>query len=176
MIHADGGFDVNSILTARVGIPDFAFTPERRLEVLGRLLDRVRLLPGATRIGFTTGLPLINSETISGFTMKSVKPPVGSQIQVHTVRSVVTDDYFAAIRLRVVVGRAFTSADTAGSTKVLVVNRTFAKQYLTNRAIGDHVANFATDDNVEYEVIGVVDDVLKHAVSDLPQPEIYSLN
>jgi predicted permease len=157
-------------------MPDFAFTRERRLEVLNMFLDRVRALPGASHVGFTTGLPLINSETIAGFTMKSVKPPAGAEIQVHTVRSVVTDDYFTAIGMRTVTGRGFTSGDTAASPKVVVVNRAFARQYLTDRAIGDHVANFATGDNVEYEVVGVVDDVLKHSVSDPAQPEIYSLN
>src|SRR5262249_9219335 len=139
-------------------------------------LDRVRALPGARHVGFTTGLPLINSETIAGFRMKSVKPPVGAEIQVHTVRSVITDDYFTAIGMRTVTGRGFTSGDTGAWSKVVGVNRAFARQYLTDRAIGDHVANFATDDNVEYEVIGVVDDVLKHSVSEPAQPEIFSIN
>ena len=98
------------------------------------------------------------------------------EIQVHTVRSVVTDDYFTTIGMRVITGRGFASTDTAASAKVVVVNRTFAKRYLTDRAIIDRIANFADDDNVEFEVIGVVDDVLKHDVSDPPQPELYSLN
>ncbi len=177
MLHADRGFDVSGALTARLGIPGFAFTPERRIDVLNRVVDRVRLLPGASHIGFTTGLPLTNSETISGFTMKSVRAPMGTQIEVHTLRSVVTEDYFAAIGMRMLAGRGYTYLDTANSPKVIVVNRAFAKQYLTDHAIGDHIANsLAAENNGGYEVIGIVDDVIKHGVSDPPQAEVYSLN
>jgi putative ABC transport system permease protein len=155
-------------------MPDFAFTPRQRLEVLERLMERMRALP-ASRIAFTTGLPLINSETIAGFTMKSLRPPLGVDVQVHTVRSVVSEDYFEAIGMKMIQGRSFNETDGA-SSRTAVVNRTFANRYLSERAIGDRISNFATDDHKEFEVIGIVDDVLKRSVTTPPQPEIYSLD
>jgi predicted permease len=174
MIYADRGFDPANVLTARVAMPDFAFTPQQRLEVLERLMERTRALP-ASRIAFTTGLPLINSETIAGFTMKSVRPPLGVDVQVHTVRSVVTEDYFEAIGMKIIQGRSFNETDGA-SSRTAVVNRTFANRYLSERAVGDRISNFATDDHREFEVIGIVEDVLKRSVTTPPQPEIYSLD
>jgi putative ABC transport system permease protein len=176
MMHADRGYDAANVLTARVSIPEFVFSPERRVEVLNSLLDRANRLPGITRIGFTTGLPLSGSETLSGFTMKSLRPPAGTEIQVHSVRSVVTERYFNALGMRVLEGRPFNSSDTATSPKVVLVSRAFARQYLSDTPIGDRISNFARGDGIPYEVIGIVDDVIRRGLSEPVQPEIYSLD
>ena len=39
-----------------------------------------------------------------------------------------------------------------------------------------HPTNFARGDGVEFEVVGIVDDVLKRGVTETAQPEIYSVN
>jgi len=176
MMHADRGYDPTNILTARLSMPDFAFSSQRRIDVLETTLERLRALPSVVRAEFTTGLPLSGSETLSAFTMPSKRPPVGTPIQVHTVRAVVTDGYFAALGMRIVEGRGFTKSDSANTPKVIVVNRSFARQYLSDKPIGDKIANFARGDGVEFEVVGVVDDVLKRGVSDGAQPEVYSLD
>jgi len=176
MTGADRGYDGSNLLTSRVYMPDFAFTPQRRLEVLDTLLGRAKVLPGVNRIAFTTGLPMSGSETLSGFTMKSLRPPVGAEIQVSALRSVVTEDYFDAIGMRVAEGRAFNSGDMATSGKVVIVSRSFARQYLSEKPIGDRISNFARGDNQLYEVVGIVDDVVKRGLTDPAQPEIYSLN
>src|SRR5256885_8432950 len=79
--------------------------------------------------------------------------------------------------MRIVSGRAFSSADKENTAKVLIVNRSFAKLYLSERALGDKVSGFAGSDNAtgDYEVVGIIDDVLEHGLTDKVQPEIYSL-
>jgi putative ABC transport system permease protein len=176
MSRADRGFDLENILTAPLSAPDFAFSPERRIQTLDILMERLRSLPGSPRIAFTTGLPLAASENVSGFRMPSPKPPVGTPVQVHAVRSVVTHDFFAVMGMRVGEGRAFDQRDTAISPKVVLVNRTFARQYLSDTPIGDRISNFAQGDAVEFEVIGILDDVRRRGLNEPPQPEIYSLN
>jgi putative ABC transport system permease protein len=176
MLNTDRGFDPGHLLTARLAMPDFAFTPQRRLEVLDAILRRLRQLPGAAGIGFTTGLPLISSETVSGFTMPSHRPPAGAPVQVHSVRSVVSQDYFRTLGMRIADGRGFSDEDTASSPRVAIVNRAFARQYLSEQPVGDRISNFARGDGVEYEVIGIVDDVRKRGVTENVSPEIYSLD
>src|SRR5262249_43917726 len=92
------------------------------------------------------------------------------------VRSVVTADYLRALGLRLAAGRDFREDDDSPSApKVVIVNRTFAAQYLTTTGIGDRIRNFMNGDGVDFEVIGVVDDMRRRGVTDQVQPEIYSL-
>ena len=69
------------------------------------------------------------SENITGFDMPSVRPPVGATVNVHAVRSVVTPGYVRALGLRLLAGRDFRADDDSPSApKVVLVNRTFARQ------------------------------------------------
>jgi predicted permease len=175
MTGQDRGFEPSRTLTARLTLPDFAFKPAQRLDALRRFLDLARALPGHPTVALTTGLPLSGSENLSAFDMPSVQHP-GTDVQAHAVRSVVTPDVFAALGLRLAQGRAFRpEEDSATAAKVVLVNQTFARQYLTDHPVGDRIQNFMQGDAVPYEVIGVVDDMIRNGLRDQTQPEIYSL-
>jgi len=149
---------------------------DARIDAVEDLVARIQSLPGSPIASVTTGLPLSNSENISGFDMPSVRPPVGVSINAHAVRSVVTSAYVQALGLRLITGRDFTPADdSAAAPKVVLVNHTFAAQYLTARAVGDRIRNFMTGDGIDFEVIGVVEDMQRKGLTDRIQPEIYSL-
>jgi predicted permease len=175
MVGQDRGFEPSRTLSARLTLPDFAFKPEQRLDVLRRFIDLARALPGHPTVALTTGLPLSGSENLSAFTMPSVQHP-GTDVQAHAVRSVVTPDIFAALGLRLEQGRTFRAdEDSATAEKVVMVNQTFARQYLTDHPVGDRIQDFMQGDGVPFEVIGVVDDMIRNGLRDQTQPEIYSL-
>ncbi len=175
MVGQDRGYEPAHALSATLMLPDFAFTKEARLEALHRFVDLARTLPGHPTVALTTGLPLSGSENLTGFTMPSVQQP-GTDVHAHAVRSVVTSDIFAALELRLAQGRVFqASDDSASAPRVVVVNRTFARSYLSDRPVGDIIRNFMQGDNVPFEVIGVVDDMIRNGLRDQTQPEIYSL-
>ena len=175
MVTEDRGFQPAQLLTARLNLPS-ASAPQARIDAVEELVARIQSLPDAPIASVTTGLPLSNSENISGFDMPSPRPPVGVSINAHAVRSVVTPGYLRALGLRLMAGRDFVAEDdSAAAPKVVVVNHTFAAQYLTPRAVGDRIRNFMDGDNVDFEVIGVVEDMRRHGLTDRIQPEIYSL-
>ena len=176
MMSADRGFDAAHLVTARLSLPDFAFTPAARIEAVEEFVARAHSLPGTPLVAVTTGLPLSGSENITGFDMPSVRPPVGTSINVHAVRSVVTPDYIRALGLRLIAGRDFRPDDDSPSApKVVLVNHTFARQYLTERAVGDHIRSFMGDGDAGFEVVGVVEDMQRRGLRERIQPEIYSL-
>jgi hypothetical protein len=102
------------------------------VQLLDAIVLRLRSITGVTRAAYIDGLPLTYSETLSAFNMPSNRPPVGAQIQVHSVRHVVSEDYLAAMGMRIVAGRVFNHGDSANSIKAVVVNRSFARQYLSD--------------------------------------------
>ena len=79
-------------------------------------------------------------------------------IDVQTAMRTVTPAYFGALRLRVVFGRALADTDAAHAPPVVVVNRTFAAQYLGGDAIGRRLA-LGLDERTDWEVVGVVEDM-----------------
>jgi predicted permease len=176
MMNADRGYDASSLMTAVIPMPTTLFPTQREIDVLDRIVERVRALPSVTRVAYTDGLPLTSNETMSAFTMPSNRPPVGVDVQVHSIRHVVSEDYFQTFGIRVLKGRAFSAADSASSPQVAVVNREFAKRYLSDSAVGDRIVNFAGSlAQGEFEVVGIIDDVVEHGLSEGIQPEIYSL-
>src|SRR5262249_1798035 len=78
MLNQDRGFDANHALTARLTLPDFAFTPAMRVTIAEDLMARASSLPGAPLLAVTTGLPLSGSENITGFNMPSPRPEGGT--------------------------------------------------------------------------------------------------
>ena len=172
MIEADRGYDPSSVLTARLALPSFAYTPQRRATVLAAVVDRLRSVPGVRHAAFTDMLPLTGSENMSAFTMPPRGASGGPRVTVSAVRPVVSEAYFAALGIRLVGGRSFTEADTDTTLPVLVVNRTFATRYLGDSPIGQRLPN-AAGDGREREVVGIVDDVRQQGVSDPVQPMFF---
>jgi hypothetical protein len=85
--------------------------------------------------------------------------------------------------LRIIAGRPLDRTDTASSRAVVVVNKTFATQYLGANPIGTALPVFIGSRR-EWEVVGVVDDVRQGGLSgvapaafggvgDPPQPEMF---
>jgi putative ABC transport system permease protein len=179
LMHADRGYDPLNVLTARVPLPP-GYPPERRLQLVEALLARLRALPGATHVAAGTALPFVSAGGFAAFTMPSPRDPA-VQLDVQAVQRIVSPGYFAALRLRLVAGRLLNESDTATSPPAVVVNRSFARQYLDDRAVGMHVpqhggrAGFSfRQDRVDWTIVGVVEDMRQDAVDAPSQPEIFA--
>jgi predicted permease len=172
MIAADRGYNPTNVLTARVPMPSFAYTPQRRAAVLAAVAERLRAVPGVRHAAFTDMLPLTPSENISAFTVPARGSSGGATVTIHAVRPVVSEDYFAALGIRLIDGRGLTEADTDTSQPVMVVNRTFAKRYLGDSPIGERLSHSAGDGR-EREVVGIVEDTRQQNVTDPVQPMFF---
>jgi predicted permease len=84
--------------------------------------------------------------------------------------SAVTPAYFDTLRVPLVAGRAFLSADTATSRPVAVVNETLAHRLWPDRSpVGERLWHGAA----QREVVGVVRDTKVRSLGEDPQPQIY---
>jgi predicted permease len=164
LVSADRGFDPSNALTARAQLPNYAYTPERRREVVEAIVGRVRTVNGVTAATFTDVPPI----GIFGGTSFWVGPR-----QVQASSRTVTPDYFAAMGLHFVDGRAFTEEDVGTARPVFIVNRAFARQYLGPQPVGETVRGWIRQGPPGWEVIGVVDNVRHRGVTTPPEPEIY---
>ena len=95
LMHADVGYDAANVLTARVVLADGEYSPQRRLEVLTKILERVNVTPGVKTAAFANGIPFTSGEALSSF---PVKKRDGSSVQVQTGARQVSPGYFARAR------------------------------------------------------------------------------
>jgi putative ABC transport system permease protein len=181
LVEVDRGFDPRGLLTMRVPQPPKT-TFAQRMELLERLQPRLMGLPGVTDVAFGNALPFVTTGGYRGMTMALPRDP-STKVDVQAVSRVVSPEYFRAMRLRVLQGRPLTSSDLETSAQVIVVNRTFAAQYLGEHAVGQRL-NLGMANVREAEVVGVVEDVRQGSIAgdsasplsgvlDPPQAEIF---
>ena len=103
-INADRGYDPNNLLTAAIPFPQNYGPPERSSAALRRILDRVKTRPGVTHAAISTALPLVSSGGFLSFKFPS-SLGAGSEVDVETIRRVVSPEYFGALGIRVRAGR-----------------------------------------------------------------------
>jgi predicted permease len=180
LVHADRGFDPRDVLTAHLTTKARPFAAQA--ESLERIQQRLQALPGVTQVGFGDALPFVTSGGFHTFPLPSPRDPAVT-IQAQTILRTVSPEYFAAMGLRVVAGRAIERTDTASSRPVVIVNKTFARLYLAERPLGT-ILPIQVRAYRDWEVVGIVDDLRQGGldgaapsafggVADPPQPEMF---
>ncbi|MGH9314061.1 MAG: ABC transporter permease [Vicinamibacterales bacterium] len=128
--RADLGFRSERILTMRVPLPEARYPdPARRSAFFEELLSRVSALPGVAAAAVNTGLhPLGNLALpveIAGGAQESAQPVVIHQVSAR---------YLGAFGIPLVTGRAMNDSDISARRQVALVNETFARTRLADRA------------------------------------------
>ena len=162
-VNADRGYDPSNLLTAAIPFPR-AYAVERKAQALDAITERIKSRPGVTHAAFGAALPLVSA---GGFvTFKFNSPFGGREIEVESIRRIVSPGYFGALGLRVAAGRPLTDTDDASVPGVVVVNRSFVRNYLDDvpieRAVSQSLGlNALRGTKVEApaRIVGVVDDV-----------------
>jgi putative ABC transport system permease protein len=179
LIDVDRGCDPSNLATARLPLPSGA-TFATTAAMLEAIRERMRALPGVTHAAFGNALPLVSAGGMTGLNVRLPRDP-GTVARIQALHRTVDADYFAAMGLRLRAGRLLSSTDTASSQPVIVVNRSFADQYLGENPVGRRLP-LSLYRNAEWEVVGVVEDMKQGglqtggfvATADAAQPEMFS--
>src|SRR6266571_581066 len=155
------GFDPTNVITARVALPDANYgKPQQAGEFYKKLLARVSILPGVNSAAAAWWIPLSGSEITFNFDVEERPIPKGQQPLAQL--NVVTADYFKAMRVPLLRGRAFTDRDDRSAPSVAIVSESFAKQFFPGEnPIGKRITpNGSVDpgDAPVREIVGVVAD------------------
>jgi predicted permease len=179
LIHIDRGYEPAQLLTARLSMPP-GTTFEANAGMLRSIADRVRGLPGVTQASFGNALPLVSVGSMSGLNVRLPRDP-STVAKVQTLHRTVDPGYLAAMGLRLRAGRFLADSDTETSQPVLVVNKSFADQYLGSDPVGRRL-QLSLYRQAEWEIVGVVEDMKQGGIettsfvsaADAAQPEMFS--
>jgi predicted permease len=165
MRDVDPGFNPDSVLTFRIGLPDRAY-PTRAAAVAAHLaiLDRLAALPDVVAASASSGLPLANGGCMGNSLLVQNRPiPPGTTPPIARFCAV-AGGYFEAMGMRLRRGRSITRDDVERSLPVTVINEALAKRVFPNQnPIGQYVVSNAPPARVEgapgptpLEIVGVV--------------------
>jgi predicted permease len=143
-----------------------------------RFLEEARqgalMLPNVLHASYAIRLPAQANEAgwASDFFVPGVTPPPGEDA--FRIRyDVVGPDYFETLGARILTGRGVREADTAASTPVAVVNRTFAERMWPGQdPIGKRVLMGRTA-RIEREVVGVAENGRIAHLAEAPEPYVF---
>jgi hypothetical protein len=130
------------------------------------LIARLTRIPGVVDVAATSLAPFSSGSSSTSYTVEG--RPVATSAPPNVVqRRMTTPEFFRTMGVPIVEGRAYTAADRAGTTPVLVVSRTLARaQWPGESAIGKRI-----DVNGElHTIIGVAADIeTERPSADLPE-------
>ncbi|HTO02219.1 MAG TPA: ABC transporter permease [Opitutus sp.] len=138
------------------------------------LAERVRALPGVTNAAVTSKLPLEGGSNTNALVNDQIYDPTQRRLQVE--RSSVTEDYFAAMGLRLLKGRVLKTEDREGDVRGVVVNQEFVTRAWPDK---DPLGEILRGNNpgkpwYTSRVVGVVENVKQWGASAEVQPEMYT--
>jgi predicted permease len=166
---AGPGFEVENILTARVGLPQNRYADsDARARFYERAIDELRQLPGVTQVGFTSILPFSGSNSQSTLALDGYTPPQGVAPPHAQVRSI-NEDYLPALGVPVVQGRNFEARE---ADRVVIVDRNMARRYWPEGdALGQRLRRSFEPEDRWYTVVGIVPAIKQGSLTEDPTKE-----
>ncbi|HEU0176623.1 MAG TPA: ABC transporter permease [Blastocatellia bacterium] len=165
LTQVDPGFATENLLTMQFSLPRTAYDEPRLQTFYNECVTRIEALPGVRAAGLTLSLPIDGSNWNSVFIVADKPAPPRAELA-SSAFTPVSANYFKAMGIRLLKGRVFTEADTAGKPAVTVINeRLAARMWPGADPIGKRLKQGWPEDQTPWrEVIGVVADVKLNGV------------
>jgi putative ABC transport system permease protein len=171
----DLGFQPDNVLTLQVFLTGGRYREVgRQHDFVRDVVARIAALPGVESVGASTHLPLGGPGTSFAFFVEGrgedpASPTSADYRSVHP-------DYFRTMRIPLLGGRSFTSADDDRAPRVVAVNETLARRTWPGEdAVGKRIrwANMPQDSSW-CEVVGVVANVRTRGLEVEEGPAVYA--
>lgn len=174
LLSVDPGFEQRNAVVATVVFPRIRYdSSAKSLAFVNRALEEMRALPNVSAVAAAAGLPLATghgswSVAIEG--RPEAMRELSSPFFVPT-----THDIFRAMRIRLLLGRGFTSDDSDASPPVAIISEAMAKEHFPGEnPLGKRIA-LSGDSMPWITVVGVAVDVRPEALSTPPRATYYLL-
>ncbi len=173
--HVSPGFDAKNVLTMSISLPSRKYLEGRQsVAFYEHLFERIKAVPGIESVGGIDPLPLSDSNTTEGFIIEG-QPALPIVERPAAGQRIISPDYFNAMRIPLIAGRALTDQDREDTPRALVINEALARRFgADEEAIGKRLS-FSEDNSqpVWWEVVGVVGNVKHDRLDADAQPELY---
>ena len=171
VLTVDPGFRPENLLTLQITVPPRYQSADHRRAFYADLFGRLEALPGVQSVGGTTRLPLGSTNVSTKIVVEGRSVPAAELPEAEFRRAI--HDYFPAMGIRVLEGRAFTDEDGPSAPSVAVVNETMARQMFAGESPIGRRVQFGTTGGPWTTIVGVIGDVRHRGLEAPPSPEVY---
>ncbi len=173
LLAVSEGFQAERVLSLRLSLSEARYpAPGDRARFVTRTLESIAGLPGVGSAAVVSRLPLNPGNSTRSV---DIKGRTSTQDDPAPDYLVTSPDYFRAMGIRLLSGRAFTERDDASAPPVILVNQSMARVFWPGRnPVGEFVTVGGCGKENEWcQVVGVVEDVHQHNLDQSPRPAVY---
>jgi predicted permease len=170
--HMDIGFDPNQLLNVRLDPSIHNFSETQTKEFYRSLAATIHALPGVQSASLASAVPIGYMLGRQSVYVEGRPVPPGQKAPEMMFNSV-DAPYFETLRIRVLLGRAFTDADSETSPRVTIVNETMARLFWPGEDPIGKRFSLSSDAGPFVEIVGVARDGKYRVLAEDPQPYFY---
>jgi predicted permease len=156
----DLGVHAANVLTFELHLPDARYDSTARARTYEEVSRRLESIPGVTAAGGVSKLPATGPYNEWGVEAMSGPLAGTTSANISAQNRVIAGDYFKAVGVRVVAGRAFDEGDVPASPRRVVVSQSLAKRLYPGV---DPIGQTISAGNRSCQIVGVVSDVSVNA-------------
>ena len=162
----DIGFKPDNVLVMRVNPKVHNYSPERTVQFLSQLRDRVSALPGVRSVSFVDILPLSLAGNGLNFDVDATKDRPAQSLNADVFN--VSSGYFQTVGIPLLSGRDFDPQ--AKNQNMAIINETMAGRLFPNQ---DPIGRVVRAEKTSYTVMGVVRNSKSRTVGEGPVSCVY---
>jgi putative ABC transport system permease protein len=167
------GFEKSGVVLARLNWGSLGLSKPAQQVATREILDRLHAEPGIAAAGGAVITPVSGRGWNSFVLVQGYQP--SDQFDNLVWFNGVTDGYFTALGTPLLAGRDIAPTDQAGSPKVAVVNRAFARKFFGSKTPVGQQLEVRNDRPAQppIEIVGVVGDAKYRSLRDTLSPTVY---
>ena len=164
----DPGFEPNRVLSLHLAVNRSKYGEDPGVaRYLGRLIERVRSVPGVETVGIINRLPM------GGQTQNGVIRFEGRDVRVLTEWRSASGDYFRALGVPLLAGRAFSEIDSADRPGVGIIDERLAREVFGRESPIGKRFRIDFPGGPWVEIVGVVGHLRHEGLDRDPLPLVY---
>jgi putative ABC transport system permease protein len=169
------GFEPSRAITADISLPRARYSEtQKQKQFFQQLLPSLRAIPGMENVGGAMPLAFSGNDRGSSFWIEG-RPDPGLGNHPDASHLIVDGDYFRAMRIPLLRGRAFAVRDDSSGAPVTMINDAFARKFFPyENPVGHSLRIDTAEDKPDVrEIVGVVGSTRHESLAIAPIPELY---
>jgi len=197
VLEVNPGFRVDRIVTMDISLPAVRWNDKKaesdEVIFFRSLIDRLKEIPGARKVGAATGLPLDGGLPNGMFLVMRPDEQLKTPANLESLSRLfdllfrdkqpsgtadfcaATAEYFEALGIPLIKGRLFNEHDGLDALHVAVISESLARERWPGQDPIGHTIEFGNmDGNLRLlTIVGIVADVHEYGLDEPPQPTVY---
>ena len=174
--RVNSGLQPENVMTFNLALPEIKYDYAKQSQFFADLKSRLETAPGVQSASAVYPLPLSDERFSISFQIEGREVPEKDEPSGDFFTTGI--GYFRTMGIPILKGRDFDQNDRHGSTPVIIISDTFARQYFPNedplgKRIHPGISSIEGEESPVREIVGAVGDVRNRGLDTEPRPAYY---